>query len=113
MITWHGKHNSSSASVTQGDKNVPKVLVVAQCEDSVKWEQGFRTHADLFRSMTINTSMTYGISEGNHIAVCGEPSDLAAYMKVLESPATAAAMAFDGVLRDTVKVFVLDKELEV
>ena len=57
---------------------MPKVLVVAQCEDPVKWEQGFRTHADLLRSMTIE-SMTYGISEGNHIAVCGEPSDLAAY----------------------------------
>jgi hypothetical protein len=65
---------------------VPKVLVVAQCEDPVKWEQGFRTHADLFRIMTITKSMTYGISEGNHIAVCGEPSDLAAYMKVLECP---------------------------
>ena len=47
---------------------MPKVLVVAQCEDLVKWEQGFRTHADLFRSMTITKSMTYGISEGNHIA---------------------------------------------
>ena len=64
-------------------------------------------------NVTITKFMTYGISEGNHIAVCGEPSDLAAYMKVLESPATAEAMAFDGVLRDTVKVFVLDKELEV
>jgi hypothetical protein len=63
--------------------------------------------------MTITKSITYGISEGNRIAVCGEPSDLAAYMKVLESPATAEAMAFDGVLRDTVKVFVLDKEIEV
>ena len=51
--------------------------------------------------MTITKSMTYGISEGNHIAVCGEPSDLAAYMRVLESPATAEAMAFDGVLRDS------------
>lgn len=30
-------------------------------------EQGFRTHADLFRSMTITKSMTYGISEGNHM----------------------------------------------
>jgi len=92
---------------------MPKVLVVAQCKDPVKWEEGFRTHADLFRSMTIAKSVSYGIGEGNHIAVCGEPSDLATYMKVLESPATAEAMAFDGVLRDTVKVFVLDKELEV
>lgn len=29
-------------------------------------------------------------------------------LRVMESPATAEAMAFDGVLRDAVKVFVLD-----
>ena len=92
---------------------MPKVLVVAQCKDLVKWEQGFRTHADLFRSMTVTKPMSFGTSEGNHIAVCAEPSDVAAYMKVLDSPATAEAMAFDGILRDTVKVFVLDKELQV
>jgi hypothetical protein len=91
---------------------VPKVLVVAQCQDPVKWEQAFRTHADLFRSMTVQKSMTYGI-DGNYVAVCGEPSDLAAYMRVLQSPATAEAMDFDGLLRNTVRVFVLDKELEV
>jgi hypothetical protein len=92
---------------------VPKVLVVAQCEDPVKWEKGFRTHAGLFRSMTIAKPISYGIGEGNHIAVCGEASDLAAYLKAMESPAIAEAMASDGVLRQTVKVFVLDKELEV
>ena len=91
---------------------MPKVLVVAQCKDPVKWEQGFRTHSELFRSMTVK-SMSYGMSGDNYIAVCGEPSDLAAYLKALESPATAEAMAFDGILRDTVKFFVLDKELEV
>jgi hypothetical protein len=30
---------------------------------------------------------------------------------VLESPATAEAMAFDGVRQETVKVYVLDREL--
>ena len=34
------------------------------------------------------------------------------FMKVLDSPATAEAMAFDGVKRETVKVFVLDKEFK-
>jgi hypothetical protein len=34
-------------------------------------------------------------------------------MKMLDSPAMAEAMAFDGVKRETVKVFVLDKELKV
>jgi hypothetical protein len=34
-------------------------------------------------------------------------------MKAMASPATAEAMAFDGVKRETVKVFVLDKEFNV
>ncbi len=92
---------------------MPKVLVVAKCKDAVKWEQGFRTHADLFRSMTVTKPVSFGTSEGNHVATCFEPSDLAAYMKMMGSPATAEAMDSDGILRDTVKVFVLDKELKV
>jgi hypothetical protein len=42
-----------------------------------------------------------------------EPVDLSAYKKAIESPATAQAMAFDGVKRETVKMFVLDKEVVV
>jgi hypothetical protein len=44
--------------------------------------------------------------------VCGETADLDAYMKVFNSPETAEAMAFDGVKRATVNVFVLDKEVK-
>jgi len=46
-------------------------------------------------------------------SVCLEPEDLAVCMATLDSPATAEAMAFDGVKRETVKVFVLDKTFEV
>jgi hypothetical protein len=34
-------------------------------------------------------------------------------MRSMESLATAAAMAFDGVRRGTVKMFVLDQDLKV
>jgi hypothetical protein len=34
-------------------------------------------------------------------------------MSAISSPETAEAMESDGLLRDTVKVFVLDKELAV
>jgi hypothetical protein len=97
----------------QGDRNMSKVLVIAKCKDSVKWEAGFRTHSDLFRSMTVTKPVSFGTGEGNTVAVCSEPNDLAACMKVMDSPATAEAMDSDGILRDTVKVFVLDKELTV
>jgi hypothetical protein len=89
-----------------------KLIVVAQCKDPVKWEQGFRTHADLFKSQTVNKPISYGI-EGNQVAVCLEPDDFATCMNVMDSPATATAMDFDGILRDTVKMFVLDHELRV
>ena len=92
---------------------MPKVVVVAQVEDSVKWEEGFRTHGDLFRSQTITKPIRFGTIEGHQVAVCFEPDDLALFMKIMAFPATAKAMAFDGIRRETVKVFILDKEFEV
>ena len=84
-------------------------MITAEVEDSAKWEEGFRTHGDLLRSMS--QSVTYFTATGeNEVALYSEPDDLDTYMKVWESPDTADAMAFDGVKRDTVKVFVLDKE---
>jgi hypothetical protein len=57
--------------------------------------------------------MEFSTSDGNQVAVCGDTSNLDQYMKVFNSPATAEAMAFDGIKRETVKVFVLDKELNL
>ena len=47
------------------------------------------------------------------IAVCFEPDDLGTFLKGMDSSATANAMAVDGVKRETVKLFVLDKEFNV
>ncbi|HAF15380.1 MAG TPA: hypothetical protein DCK99_17125 [Blastocatellia bacterium] len=86
-----------------------RVMITAQVEDSVKWEKGFRTHGELLRSMSSTVSY-FTTTDKNEIAIYAEPSDLDKYFKVFESPATAAAMAHDGVKRETVKVFVLDRE---
>ena len=88
---------------------MPRVVITAQVEDSAKWEEGFRTHGELLRSMT-STVTHLAITDENEIALYAEPSDLGKYFEVLESPATVEAMAYDGVKRETVKVFVLDKE---
>jgi len=88
-----------------------RILVTAQVEDSKEWEDGFRTHRDLFKSMTA-TAVHYGVT-GNEIAVCTDATDQAKYLQVLESKATVDAMTSDGVKRDTVKVFVLDKKLNL
>lgn len=89
-----------------------RVIVSAEVEDTAKWEEGFRTHGDLFRSQTV-TKIDFGIAEDNSVAVCFEMGDLDTYMKILESPATAEAMESDGIKRDTVKVFVLDKAFDL
>ena len=91
---------------------MPRVLITAEVENLEAWEKGFRSHTDLFKQMAIST-MEYATVAGNRIAVCGETTDLDAYMKIFTSPATAEAMAHDGVKRETVQVFVLDKELPV
>jgi len=90
-----------------------RVVVTAQVEDAVKWEKSFRTHGDLFRSQTVTKPINFAIIEGNMVAVCAEPDNLDTFMKILSSSATADAMAADGVKRETVKVFVLDKEFKV
>jgi hypothetical protein len=91
---------------------MPKVLVTAQVQDPVKWEAGFRTHGDLFRSMKVRDAMHYAI-KGNEISVFSETENLDAFMEVMNSQATADAMAFDGVKRETVKVVVFEKEFKV
>ena len=92
---------------------MPKVLVTAQVEDSVKWETGFRTHGELFRSETVSKPIHVATITGNEVACCFEPEDVDTFLKGMDSPETAEAMAFDGVKRETVKVFVLDKKFRV
>ena len=98
----------------KGSKKMSKILVIAQCKGQAKWEAGFRTHADLFRnSYAVSKPVSYGVGEDDYVAACFETSDFAKAMSAISSPETAKAMEFDGILRDTMKVFVLDKELEV
>ena len=91
---------------------MPKVVITAQVEDAMKWEEGFRTHGSLFKSQNVTKPISFATIAGNQVAICAEPENLATFMKVLDSPATAEAMAFDGVKRETVKVYVMDKEFK-
>jgi hypothetical protein len=93
------------------ERTVPRFIVTGEVESLEKWEKGFRTHGDLFRRMAVS-KMEYA-TQGNRVAVSGETTDLDAYMKVFNSGATADAMAFDGIKRETVQMFVLDKELKL
>ena len=85
------------------------VVITALVEDVEKWEKGFRTHGDLFKKQTVK-KCHYSMTAENQIACYFEMDDLDTYHRLLDSPETAEAMAFDGIKRETVKIFTLDKE---
>ena len=90
---------------------MPKVIVTAQVQDPVKWEAGFRTHGDLFRTYT-RAPILFTIA-GNEVTICMEPDNLDTFRRAMESQATVEAMISDGVKRETVKTFVLDREMKL
>ena len=89
---------------------MPLVLITCQVEDAARWESEFRTHGALFRGQTI-TRVDFG-TEGDYVGAVFHCDDLDTYMRVLESPDTADAMANDGVKRETVKILVLDRRYD-
>ena len=91
---------------------MPKIIITAQVQDPVKWEAGFRTHGDLFRTYTLRGPIQYTIT-GNEVALIMEPENLDAFTRAMESQATTEGMANDGVKTETVKTFVLDKEMKL
>ena len=91
---------------------MPRVVVTAKVKDGAKWEKGFRTHGDLFKRQTVNKPIRFAVTKENEVAILFEPDNLDKYHEVLDSKATEEAMAFDGVKRETVKIFVLDKEFD-
>ena len=91
---------------------MPKIILTAQVEDGAKWEAGFRTHGDLFRTYGLQAPIQFGVA-GHDVALLMEPKDMDVYMAAMHSQATVEGMSFDGVKRETVKIFVLDKEVKL
>ncbi|HUE89884.1 MAG TPA: hypothetical protein VMO26_27720 [Vicinamibacterales bacterium] len=89
---------------------MPKLVFTCQVEDGAEWEKKFQTHGDLFKSATITGSIAYGINDKNEVGSVFEVTDLEKYMEVLSSQAAAEVMAHDGVKKETVKVFVVNRE---
>jgi len=87
---------------------MPMVILTADVEDSAVWEREYRTHGDLFEAAGLGT-IHYTVGDGGHIVMCTDVDDVSAYMDFIGSESTQNAMKNDGVKRETVKVFVLDK----
>lgn len=88
------------------------VVIIGKVEDVTAWEEGFRTHGEHFKNMSVTGPIPFGINEGDEVAVCFAPADLARFMSQLDSPENVAAMEHDGVKRDTVKVYVMDRTFQ-
>ena len=89
-----------------------KAIITAQVENSANWENGFRSHAGLFNDYTA-TAIHFSATDDNEVAILWEVANLDRFLEHLDAPETAEAMAQDGVKRDTVKVYVLDKEFNL
>ena len=89
------------------------VIITAKVQDAARWEAGFRTHADLFKSQTVHSPIRYATTDKNDVTIQMVVDDLDKYMSIIDSPATAEAMAYDGVKRETVKFSVLDKQFDL
>ena len=87
-----------------------KVLVMAQVQDGMKWETSLRTHGDVFKTYGLLGPVHFTVS-GNEVALCFETADAQAFLKTINEPQTVEAMKVDGVKRETVKVYVLDKSV--
>ena len=88
------------------------VVITARVDDSAKWEQGFQTHKELFGEYTA-TAISYKTTNENEVAILWQVDDVDKFLALIDTPATAEAMSFDGVQTDTVSIFVLDKELDL
>ena len=88
-----------------------KVIVVGTVQDMKRWEKGFRTHADIFKTQSIISPIEFAApTSGGQVAVLFQVGDLDTFHKVMESSVTAEAMAQDGFNKNSAKIFVLDKE---
>ena len=87
------------------------VVVTAQVDDVAEWEEKFRTHGDLFLKQTISR-VDLGSTDEDYVACVFHAVDLDAFFEVLGSPETAEAMEGDGVDRESVKVFVIDRRFD-
>jgi hypothetical protein len=89
-----------------------RAIVTAQVENSANWEKDFRSHAGLFKAYT-STAIHFSATDNNEVAILWEVANLDQFLEKMDSPETAEAMAQDGVNRESVKVYVLDKEINL
>ena len=90
-----------------------RIVFTAKVKDAVKWEEGYREHAPMLRDKPgVTKPIHFSTSaETNEICIQGEPDNLEKYLELVQTPEMVEAMEKNGVLRDTVKLYILDKQI--
>jgi hypothetical protein len=86
-----------------------RLVAIAEVDDVARWEKGFRTRGELFKKLGVRSPVHFHTTERGEVVLLEEVDDVDGLLASLSSPEVVEAMEADGVRRDTVKVFVLDK----
>jgi hypothetical protein len=92
------------------DTDMTGIVTTAHVKDAATWEKKFQTHADLFKRNRIS-AVHYTITGNNDIVMYSEADNIAAYRNFVQSPDVVRAMEEDGVDRNTLKFYELEKDL--
>jgi hypothetical protein len=84
------------------------IVLTAHVKDAARWEKGFRAHADLLKRGGMS-NIHYSISDNNDVCVYFETDDVEASESFAQSPENIRGMEEDGVERDTLKSYRLEK----
>jgi len=90
-----------------------KVIAIGQVKDVAMWENAFRTHGDMFKEMGIASPIYIGSNDNNEVVLLEEVADVDGLTSSVQSPETQAAMKSDGVIVESFKLFVLDREFSL
>lgn len=91
---------------------MPRVVLTAEVDAPAKWEEAFRSHGDLFQELWGDRPVPefhFTTTDTSEVVLYFEVEDLDHYFAIQERPELADAMENDGVNRETVKIYVLDK----
>jgi hypothetical protein len=86
------------------------VVMTAHVKDAARWEKGFRGHADLLKRSGMS-NIHYTIADNNDVVIYFETDDIEAFRSSVQSPEIIRGMEEDGVVRDTVKAYSLEKDV--
>lgn len=88
-----------------------RVILTVEVEDAGNWEAAVRANTDSLTQQTV-TAFHFTITANNKAAIYLEVDDAEKMFEFLRSQATVEQMELDGVKRESVEVFFLDKEIK-